>query len=522
MRKRDFLIISVISVLLITNLLSFTLSIPAAKAELGFTDDFDSATLKSVWTKIDPEGGSTFDLLANSGWLRITTSSPPGRDLIGSLTNAPRIMMSGVSGNFTIETKVMSTMTKNDEGAGILIWKDDIHYMRLERMSRTIGNPVEQQIIFAVNGGSWAKVTVSSNIDPTYLKLARNGNLFSGYYSSDGNTWTKVDELAFNVADPIDVGLDLINVYHDDTFFADFDYFRVYGSETGKPHEDKTKIQNVIIDKVFVSNQRAEVESVQAIGFHAKWEHDDSDVDGASIWIEGTEHITNETGWVSLDATSSTLGIKTWTANVMDDWGPNTASQYIIWDRIKASYEIETLTPGHIQLIVNLQFEYDNEPVMDAKVKANNVLAEKSPFTKDRGKYKAIIPEWTPFSTINIEISQKGFTPLEARIESYMVGNIVLWSFTSVLTIFITGLSGYRWIHGKKLRQLRYLIEKKEKVAVEEVAEVMSLKPTRAEKLIRELIKKGMVKGVFTSDSKMLILEETLEKEIMRGLDENS
>ncbi|MEJ2363205.1 MAG: hypothetical protein P8017_00755, partial [Deltaproteobacteria bacterium] len=86
-------------------------------------------------------------LEANLGWLRITTTSPPGRDLIGSVTNAPRIMMSGVKGDFVIETKINSTMANNDEGAGILIWRDSNSFIRLDRMSRTIGHPVEQQIL---------------------------------------------------------------------------------------------------------------------------------------------------------------------------------------------------------------------------------------------------------------------------------------------------------------------------------------------------------------------------------------
>ncbi len=191
-------------------------------------DEFTATTLDSRWTKIDPSGGSTFDLSVNPGWLRITTTYPPGRDLIGSLTNAPRVMMTALSGNFTIETKISASMTKNDEGAGILIWKDASHYMRLDRMSRTIGAPVEQQILFAIDGGTWTKVTLSPNINPTYLKLVKTNNLFSAYYSSNGISWTYVADLTFNIADPVDVGLDIINVYHDDTFYADFDYFRIF------------------------------------------------------------------------------------------------------------------------------------------------------------------------------------------------------------------------------------------------------------------------------------------------------
>lgn len=192
-----------------------------------FFDEFSSATPDSRWNIVDPDGGSSFDLTARSGWLRMTTTSPPGRDLIGSVVNAPRIMLTGICGDFAIETRVMAIMDENDEGAGILVWKDPSSYLRFERMSRTIGNPVEQQILFAVEGGDWTYLTLSTDLNPTYLRLVRAGNLFSGYYSSDGDYWHHVGDLTFIVNDPVDVGLDLINVYHDGVLSADFDYFRL-------------------------------------------------------------------------------------------------------------------------------------------------------------------------------------------------------------------------------------------------------------------------------------------------------
>ena len=215
-----------LSVLIMLSLL-FGLNSLSAIAEQQLSDDFNSASLDNKWVLIDPDGGSSISLTANPGWLRISTASPPGRDLIGSVTNAPRLMQSQISGEFSIETKVSATMTKNDEGAGILVWKDSNQYIRFERMSRTIGNPVEQQIFFAISGGSFTKVTLAENINPTYLKLVKSGNNFSGYYSSDDNTWIKVATFPFAIADTVTVGLDLINVYHDDSFFADFDYFKI-------------------------------------------------------------------------------------------------------------------------------------------------------------------------------------------------------------------------------------------------------------------------------------------------------
>lgn len=141
--------------------------------------------------------------------------------------NAPRVMLSEVRGDFMVETKISATMDENDEGAGILVWGDASHCLRLDRMSRTIGNPVEQQILFAVDGGAWTYVTLPTSLEPTYLRLVRDGDQFSAYYTANGATWVHVEDLMLSVPEPIAVGLDIINVYHEGTFFADFDYFKL-------------------------------------------------------------------------------------------------------------------------------------------------------------------------------------------------------------------------------------------------------------------------------------------------------
>jgi regulation of enolase protein 1 (concanavalin A-like superfamily) len=225
MRKQLLSIICIISILFLSSVLSFTLNIQTVKAQQSLSDDFTTSTLNSNWVFTDPSGGSTVDLTVNSGYLRIITTAPPARDLYNPVnTNAPRLTTS-TSGDFVAETKITATTDQEWESAGILVWKDSTNFLRLDR---ACGASNSQRIVFIMcKAGGWDPVDVvlPSNINPTFLKLGRSGNVFTGYYSTDGSQWTLVGEKTLPSSDPINVGIDVVNVYHDGTFFADFDYF---------------------------------------------------------------------------------------------------------------------------------------------------------------------------------------------------------------------------------------------------------------------------------------------------------
>ena len=224
-----------VKVVLIAALLLAAFNIQISNAQSSFIDNFDSATLGRDWHMIDDAGGSTFDLSANPGWLRIKTTAPPSRDLrmdpAISNTMAPRIMMSGVSDDFTIETKIMCTLSNVDQGAGIVVWHNNTQFVWL-------GAAVNYQLLPTIHFGITSGISSIGGYNapnPIYLRLTRNGTLFTAYFSSDGAKWTFYNSLHWDYyfpqlsPRPVEVGLYVkdTNYNNSGSFSVDFDYFNL-------------------------------------------------------------------------------------------------------------------------------------------------------------------------------------------------------------------------------------------------------------------------------------------------------
>ena len=109
--------------------------------EIVFLDEFD--TLRPVWQWIDPRKDCRRELgrpqvggilREREGWLEVHVG--PNHDLwwgprgSGGNMDAPR-MIQPISGDFAIEIKMTSSQQRKEHG-GILVWKDENHYVRLD------------------------------------------------------------------------------------------------------------------------------------------------------------------------------------------------------------------------------------------------------------------------------------------------------------------------------------------------------------------------------------------------------
>jgi len=83
----------------------------------------------------------------------------------------------------------------------------------------------------------------------------------------------------------------------------------------------------VLVDQIIISDDRCDVGSLQTVAIHAVWAHNNSNVVEGSLYVNGTQYITNSTGWISFNAAYDTVGKRVWTITGF-------VSFQIIWDRI--------------------------------------------------------------------------------------------------------------------------------------------------------------------------------------------
>ncbi|MGD9131630.1 MAG: hypothetical protein PVH73_08690 [Candidatus Bathyarchaeota archaeon] len=140
-------------------------------------------------------------------------------------------------------------------------------------------------------------------------------------------------------------------------------------SFTSETAEIAFGFKQIEVDRLSVSDARADVGSVQSVGFHVAWMHDGSDVAGATVEVNGTEYVTNQTGWVSFDVSYDGVGRLFWGITDVEydgvtDYAKSVTGVSIIWDRINVTDSIvieDVVQAGSSQTVwLKAEYEYDS------------------------------------------------------------------------------------------------------------------------------------------------------------------
>lgn len=192
---------------------------------------------------VDPDGDCKIEATA-SGKVTITV---PGtvHDLsfFNPKRNAPRLVQD-VSGDFTAIVKVTGEFQPGAvpaiadrvafNGAGLLIWDNEKHYIRLERSIWTAqnGNTTTHYALLEhwLDGKTTAHTPPSAvplfKGQSTWLKLQRQGDTISASLSHDGQKWEALKSFNATLPKQVKVGVAAINTAQK-PFTVHFEEFQV-------------------------------------------------------------------------------------------------------------------------------------------------------------------------------------------------------------------------------------------------------------------------------------------------------
>jgi regulation of enolase protein 1 (concanavalin A-like superfamily) len=189
-----------------------------------FQDEFHGTTFDKGWHWIDPNGGGEWR--AHQGFLQMTVQ--PGQDLWhGANFDAPRILRE-TRGDFAVETRLRIESTLKEHG-GLLVWKNEHRFLRLEKTcaAHAFRGDVRFERHQWQASSLIGRGTELQKPKRLYLRMERNGDVFSGYASEDGVTWQHCGSTVMGMADPVMVGLHALAPGNIPATLTQFDYFRL-------------------------------------------------------------------------------------------------------------------------------------------------------------------------------------------------------------------------------------------------------------------------------------------------------
>ena len=167
------------------------------------------------------------------GYLRITAGD--GMDLFpGNNYDAPRAWRLAESGDwpFTVKTRVEFTPTAGFQGAGLLIWKDQDHFLRLERCYGGYSGGESGICFLVIDGGKPHGVSGAKGSPTTEavvdLRIERAGDTFRASWRPAGEEeWRPSGEYKMALTGDLRLGVLVAAVSGKGGIAADFDSFEL-------------------------------------------------------------------------------------------------------------------------------------------------------------------------------------------------------------------------------------------------------------------------------------------------------
>lgn len=176
----------------------------ASAASSPQPDPFSETSLNTaLWTETL---GPTPSLTASPGWLTLSTVHAPVAQFATAPPNAVLQPVSS-SSNWTVSVQATFFGKKFSpagvalppyQGGGIIAWQNAANWVSVRWQPSTCIMDMQAVIggTFVINGtGNPTADTVActQSDDPLWLRLSKQGDTYTGYYSTNGSTWSLVD-----------------------------------------------------------------------------------------------------------------------------------------------------------------------------------------------------------------------------------------------------------------------------------------------------------------------------------------
>jgi predicted ATPase/DNA-binding SARP family transcriptional activator/class 3 adenylate cyclase/regulation of enolase protein 1 (concanavalin A-like superfamily) len=192
----------------------FTISLCAPLADFGFEKDNLNSLKSTLALAQAVENLKWADLFGDCSFRMengLVIHAANGRDLWHINLSAPRLLRS-LEGDFAVQTICVPASDKKPALGGILLWKDQENYLRLDRgvfgeREILFSGCLENKDVVIGRGRLWAPDNKTAEVS---LRLERLGRQVKALCSVDGQVWFIVGQVEFPVEDPVEVGLHAI------------------------------------------------------------------------------------------------------------------------------------------------------------------------------------------------------------------------------------------------------------------------------------------------------------------------
>ncbi len=238
------------------------------------------------------------------------------------------------------------------------------------------------------------------------------GDIDGFYWDNDSQSWRKIvpslDRVGFAEYDGGDVLIDDLK----------------YGVESRQLIQSASVITD-IVDILLEAPERIEAGSTVNISWSGQYRYDNSTFVGTILLNESRLSLDSmkKVFYTVDDIADATHSVNAFSSNTIG----------VIFDRLNITYSTP-LQFGMAGTVIDVKFEYDATPVVDAEVMVNNITAN----NKGNGQYEYSAGSMSPSEAFPITIERAYFSPISATYSAVQLGNVCIIAFS---LIAITGAS---------------------------------------------------------------------------------